>query len=778
MNEYNNNNVSNYNLVSNDDQRYTITIIEENNIRDICLNDFNKNKITFGRAQSNDIVFSSLLVSSNHGYFEICDNRLRIVDNSSTNGLYINNNKMNDCILKDGDSIKIDNPVEPLDRGIIMIFTLGNNFQEWQQFDLGSKDNVSIGRSADCDIVLNHVTVSLKNAIIVRHENSFVISVVGNTNNVMLNGRLLSGQNVLKERDVILIANAKLIYNKGRLLYQMSHKGVGLDAVDIVKTVKIKGKKKNISHHVNLSVKPGQFVAFVGGSGAGKSTFMNCISGVSRPTSGSVYVNGNNLLKNYSALKNIIGYVPQDDIVFNDLTLIDMLRYSADLRMPDDSSYKEKMNRIDEVLEIVELSNKKDVVIRNLSGGQRKRASIAVELLADPKLFFLDEPTSGLDPGTERSLMKTLRNMANNGKTIILVTHNTLNLHLCDKIVFFGVGGKLCFSGKPADSLKFFEVNDFVDIYSLLNAHTDEWYEKFNNSSYKEEVIVSEEKEEIKQKGKNKKSFTKQFITLSKRYLKTIINDKQQLFLLLFQGPFIAYAITVLVDEKLFENYEFTRMMLFNIACSGIWVGLLNSIQLVCKEKVILKREYMADLKLTAYLGSKIWIQCVICLIQSIAFIGVFTKFVYGVPKEGIVSGWFFEMVLVFFLTVVSASAMGLLVSVFSKNSSTAVNFAPILLIPQLVFSGSIISLNGIADKISNFILCRWSMQAFGTINDLNSLTDVIQEIYPSYVREPDPYYTFTSTHFYNVIGVILLMTGVLLVLSYIFLKRQLESSR
>lgn len=505
---------------------------------------------------------------------------------------------------------------------------------------------------------------------------------------------------------------------------------------------------------------------------------MNCISGVSRPTSGSVYVNGNNLLKNYSALKNIIGYVPQDDIVFNDLTLIDMLRYSADLRMPDDSSYKEKMNRIDEVLDIVELSNKKDVVIRNLSGGQRKRASIAVELLADPKLFFLDEPTSGLDPGTERSLMKTLRNMANNGKTIILVTHNTLNLHLCDKIVFFGVGGKLCFSGKPADSLKFFEVNDFVDIYSLLNAHTDEWYEKFNNSSYKEEVIVSEEKEEIKQKGKNKKSFTKQFITLSKRYLKTIINDKQQLFLLLFQGPFIAYAITVLVDEKLFENYEFTRMMLFNITCSGIWVGLLNSIQLVCKEKVILKREYMADLKLTAYLGSKIWIQCVICLIQSIAFIGVFTKFVYGVPKEGIVSGWFFEMVLVFFLTVVSASAMGLLVSVFSKNSSTAVNFAPILLIPQLVFSGSIISLNGIADKISNFILCRWSMQAFGTINDLNSLTDVIQEIYPSYVREPDPYYTFTSTHFYNVIGVILLMTGVLLVLSYIFLKRQLESSR
>lgn len=133
----------------------------------------------------------------------------------------------------------------------------------------------------------------------------------------------------------------------------------------------------------------------------------------------------------------MIGYVPQEDIVFDDLTLIDMLRYAANLRMPDDATYIEKENRINAVLGIVELSDKKDVMIRSLSGGQRKRASIAIELIADPKLFFLDEPTSGLDPGTERIIMKTLRKMANSGKTIILVTHNTLNLHLCDKVVFW-----------------------------------------------------------------------------------------------------------------------------------------------------------------------------------------------------------------------------------------------------------------------------------------------------------------------------------------------------
>ena len=128
-------------------------------------------------------------------------------------------------------------------------------------------------------------------------------------------------------------------------------------------------------------------------------------------------------------------------------------------------------------------------MIRSLSGGQRKRASIAIELIADPKLFFLDEPTSGLDPGTERIIMKTLRKMANSGKTIILVTHNTLNLHLCDKVVFFGKGGKLCFDGAPEDALKFFNVTDFVDIYNLLNDNSDNWYKKFKEYNNKKEIV-------------------------------------------------------------------------------------------------------------------------------------------------------------------------------------------------------------------------------------------------------------------------------------------------
>ena len=278
----------------------------------------------------------------------------------------------------------------------------------------------------------------------------------------------------------------KLIYDNDKILYQSNEHGVKIEAIDIVKTVKVKSKKKNISEHVDFVANPGEFIAFVGGSGAGKSTFMKCISGVTRATSGRVLLNGVDLYENYSVLKNLIGYVPQENIIFDDLTLFDMLKYAANLRMPEDATKEEKLNRINEVLEIVEMLDKKDVMIKSLSGGQQKRACIAVELIADPHLFFLDEPTSGLDPGTERSLMKTLRKMSDSGKTIILVTHNTLNLHLCDKVVFFGYGGKLCFDGKPEDALKFFKVDDFVDIYNKINEDVDSWKEKFKKSNIKE----------------------------------------------------------------------------------------------------------------------------------------------------------------------------------------------------------------------------------------------------------------------------------------------------
>ena len=758
-----------------DKNQYIITVIEDNNIRNIDLTTFNKSIISFGRGDGNDIVLTSPLVSINHGYFVIDNNQIKVRDNNSTNGIFVNNNKVDELFLKDGDSIKIDDPVEPLMRGVIFILSTNGKVSEWKQLNLENKNMITIGRDQSSDIVIDHVSVSLKHAIIINRNNSFIIRDNNSTNGIIINGILLKGEYVLNDRVVILIANAKLIVNKNFLLYQVNDYGVSLDAIDIVKTVKVKGKKKDISQHVSLSIKPGQFVAFVGGSGTGKSTFMNCISGVSRPTSGHVYINGNDLFKNYAVLKNIIGYVPQQDIVFNDLTLRDMLKYAADLRMPDDASKEEKKSRIKAVLEIVELTGKEDVMIRNLSGGQRKRASIAIELIADPKLFFLDEPTSGLDPGTERSIMKTLRKMANSGKTIILVTHTTLNLNLCDKIAFFGIDGRLCFSGKPQDALSFFNVDDFVDIYTLLSKDTEKWHQIFNNSTYKDHV-VRDESTTIVQK-KNKKSFVKQFITLSKRYAKTIINNKQQLLLLLVQAPVIAYLLSIVVTDDLFNSYDEAKTFLFAMATSSIWLGLLNSIQEICKERVTLKKEYMANLKLSAYLSSKVVIQCLLGLIQAILLVVTFSLLV-EVPEEGVFTSWTLEMILVCFVTIISSSSIGLVASCISKNASVAMTFAPLLLVPQLLFSGMLFPLENIGEKISNVILCRFAVEGFGTINNLNNLTDSIQKIVPTYIREAEDFYTFTTSHLAEDIGIILLMMIILIAVCFFILKYQLERSK
>lgn len=758
-----------------ENNQYIITVIEDSNIRTINLTSLNKQKISFGRGEDNDIVLLSPLVSVNHGYFELSNNKISVVDNQSTNGIFVNNNKIAASPLKDGDSIKIDDPVDPLNRGVIFILSTNDKVTSWQQIDLEKKQVITIGRDSSSDIVINHISVSLKHAIITEKNHKFIIKDNNSTNGIMINGELLTGEISLKERDVILIANAKLIFYKNNILYQTYDSGVSLEAADITKTVKVKGKKKDISQHVSLSIKPGQFVAFVGGSGAGKSTFMNCISGVSRPTSGKVYVNGNDLFKNYAVLKNIIGYVPQQDIVFTDLTLKDMLKYAAELRMPDDATEEEKKNRIKAVLETVELTGKEDVMIKNLSGGQRKRASIAVELIADPKLFFLDEPTSGLDPGTERSIMKTLRKMADSGKTIILVTHTTLNLHLCDKIAFFGTEGRLCFSGAPNEALSFFNVTDFVDIYTLLNEDTKTWYDKFNNSEYKDHITKEDSGKTTKEK--NKKSFAKQFLTLSKRYAKTIINNKQQLLLLLAQAPIIAYLLSLVVTDNLFNSYDEAKTLLFAMASASIWLGLLNSIQEICKERVILQKEYMANLKLSAYLGSKMLIQCLLGFIQAVLLVTTFSLLV-EVPSTGVVTSWYLETTVVCFTTIISASSLGLVVSSLSKNSSVAMSFAPLLLVPQLLFSGMLFPLEGVVDKISYFILCRWSVEGFGTINNLNDLTDSIQEIVPTYIREAESFYTFTKTHLFQDIAIIIFMMIILLILCFGILKHQLERSR
>ena len=748
----------------------TISVFVHGEASNFVVSDFKKNKITFGRDETNDIVISSLFVSKFHGYFELIGDDLWIVDNDSKNGILINDEVYQKKKIEVNDIIRIDNEESRVEGGALILVRFDDVLRNWSSYSIDTKSDVLVGNKNECDILLTYNNLTPDYVIIKKKDKHF--SLFPLEKEVCVNGRLIHGEVVLTDHSVISFEGVSIIYFQAKILYQSFEKGVKVIAQDVCKTVRVRGKKKDIAQHINMQINPGEFVAFVGGSGAGKSTFMSCISGLMKPTKGKVLINGVDLYQNYETLKNIIGYVPQDDIVFTDLTLSDMLSYSANLRMPDEVGSIEKERRIQEVLEIVDLTDAKNVKIKRLSGGQRKRTSIAIELLADPRLFFLDEPTSGLDPGTERSIMKTLRKMSEDGRTVILVTHNTLNLHLCDKVVFFGRGGRVCYDGSPNGAKEFFGVDDFVDIYNLIEEDVSHWHQKFTDSQ--EEIRIKENEEKTEKVKVSKKHFFSQCSTLVRRYLKTIFNNRFQTFLLLFQAPVISFLLSLIITNDLFEYYDVTKSILFSISLAGTYIGLGNSIQEICKERVILKKEYMSNLRLSAYLSSKVIVLLFLSIIQ--AFLLIFSlKLFIAVPVDGVVFRWDLEMVIESSLTIFAASTIGLVVSTLASNPSAAMAYIPILLVPQMLFSGMLFELDGITEFLSYFMLCRWSLELLGTTNDMNNMVSLIQDVVPGYKREAELFFEFTSKHFYEDIIIICVMALVLIGICYFILKKQLE---
>lgn len=754
----------------------TVSIVSNGEAINIVLSDFNKKRITFGRDKANDIVIPSLFVSKYHGFFEIEDNNLKIYDNDSRNGLLYNGKKIESADLKNNDYVRIDNPNTNNINGILMLIKIGKSIHRWNYYHI-HKNVTQIGNKSKSDVFLIYKS-DIEDYIEIRKDNQQRI-LYAMDKEVYVNGHKVEEKILLTGNSVIQIEDLQLVFSGDNIIYQFDEKGVRVDVRSVYKSVKSRGKKINILEDINMTILPGKFVAFVGASGVGKTTLMLAMCGANKPTKGQILINGRDLFKNYEELKNSIGYVPQDDIVFDNLTLIDMLRYSADLRMPLKATPVEKERRIKEVLDIVDLDGKENVYIRNLSGGQRKRAGIAVELLADPRLFFLDEPTSGLDPENERKMMMTLRKMADSGRTVILITHNALNLNMCDKVVFFGGSGKVCYDGFPNQAKTFFGVDHLIDAYLLVDSDPLKWHEKYLSTLVLPDIdeVSNNYDTNFKLKDITNTSRISQYYILTRRYIRTILNNKRQLLLLLIQAPLIVFLISLILTDGVFEIYERTKEILFCISLAALYIGLGNSIQEICKERVILRKEHMANLHLSSYILSKITVFIILALLQSILFIYSFTFFT-DTPLNGIIFSWKFEMIFAMALTIFSSSLIGLVVSSVAKDESMAMTYVPLLLVPQSLFCGLLFELKGIVLKISTFILCRWSLELFGTTNDLNGTINKIQEVLPSFVQENDPLFEFSAAHYYHSSLIIMLMNIALVLVCYFILRKKLEVKR
>ena len=303
----------------------------------------------------------------------------------------------------------------------------------------------------------------------------------------------------------------------------------------------------------------------------------------------------------------------------------------------------------------------------------------------------------------------------------------------------------------------------------------EEWYEKFT-AIYGRETINHVE---IKKRNKvphKKKSFFKQLLTLVRRYIKLISNDVQQLILLFAQAPIVAVLLTIVSTEDLYSSYDDTKAILFSLGCASIWLGLMNSVQEICKEKVILQKEHMSDLKLSTYLLSKFIVQGLLAFIQATIMVYIFQEIV-GSSSHNILIDSYWDIQIICFLSILSAAALGLCISAIVKNSNIAMSIIPLILVPQLLFSGMLFKLEGVGEFVSNFILCRWSVEGLGTSANLNDLTHIVQTINPLAEVEPEDYFTFTSEHMIHVILVILLMTLVLMIASYIALRKNVNKN-
>lgn len=396
----------------------------------------------------------------------------------------------------------------------------------------------------------------------------------------------------------------------------------------------------------------------------------------------------------------------------------------------------------------------------------------------------MDEPTSGLDPGTEKNLMMTLSKLSKEqNKTIVMVTHTTQNLHLCDKVIFMGPGGRLCFCGNVEEAKKFYQTDDLVNIYNMIAENPELWQRRFEQSRDRSEIsgrrgsMDETQSREIAKKNKGTSGF-RQFGILTGRYAELLWNDRQRLALLLIQPLLIAILLKIVADKDIFKIYESTKSMLFALSCSGIWIGMFNSIQEICKERVILKREYMSNLKLPCYMMSKFVLQALLGLIQSIILTLVFLSLV-GNSKKGIFFSDFRpEMLFTVWLTVIASVAMGFIISSVVQSGDKAMAAAPFVLIVQLLFSGILFTLKGAGKIISYCTVSRWSVEALGSIARLNKLDLRMQADFPMLEHEAESFFKATAGHVWTASGILILMTAVLMVVATLLLRNVAKDRR
>jgi ABC-type multidrug transport system ATPase subunit/pSer/pThr/pTyr-binding forkhead associated (FHA) protein/ABC-type transport system involved in multi-copper enzyme maturation permease subunit len=633
------------------------------------------------------------------------------------------------------------------------------------QVAFNGKQQLSVGRAPDNDISLDGLQISNHHARLVIAGGNVAVEDVGSTNGVYVNGARISGRRPLQAQDIVQVGPFVLQADpqRGVAVFDTRSK-TRIDVIDITKVVpnRAGGGMIKLLDDVDLTIQPNEFVGLLGPSGAGKSTLMDSMNGMRPASSGRVLINNLDLYQHLDSIKQSIGYVPQDDIIHRELTVYRTLYYVARLRLSRDVSTQEIDQIINEVMDVTGLAERRDVPVSQLSGGQRKRVSIAVELITKPSVIFLDEPTSGLDPATEEKIMKLFRQIAESGRTVILTTHAMENVRLFDKIVVM-MRGKLVWYGAPKEALDHVKADSFKDLYDKLEAPIEEKTRKLQplppNATKEQKLAFKLHKEKIAEDVAEewKKSFQRtpqyqkniieplgvlkdqkqqapmmasrptvtdslrQWATLARRYMEVLGRDKFNMLILFGQAPIIAFLTYLVVGENQPRDFPY-----FMLALVAIWFGTSISAREIIRERAVYNRERMVNLGLLPYVGSKLLVLSVIVGIQCLLLFGTLKIFHYTgmmkLPPDS--PSDTLAQLLVMILTGMVGIALGLFISSVVKTSEMATSLVPLILIPQILFSGLVGVPTGTARIIGVAMPATWSFDEIKRLSKLDTISE------------------------------------------------------
>lgn len=623
----------------------------------------------------------------------------------------------------------------------------------------------TIGRATDNDIVIQDVLASRHHAFLIQTPLGTEIRDAHSVNGTFVNGVRVDSA-VLHDGDVVTIGNIDLVFHGGTLARRdqtaTETRTGGLDVRVVTWTIE---NNKTLLDNISLTALPGTLTAIIGPSGAGKSTFARLVAGYTHPTTGTVSFEGHNVHAEYASLRSRIGMVPQDDVVHGQLTVQQALMYAAELRLPPDTTKDDRAQVVARVLEELEMTQHLHTRVDKLSGGQRKRASVALELLTGPSLLILDEPTSGLDPALDRQVMTMLRQLADAGRVVLVVTHSLTYLDVCDQVLLLAPGGKTAFCGPPNQIGPAMGTTNWADIFSTVANDPDGSRARYLARTGPPPAPPPAEKP-AELGDPSHTSLFRQFSTIARRQIRLIVSDRGY-FVFLALLPFIMGSLSMSVPGDVgfgipnpmgaAPNEPGQILVLLNVG--AVFMGTALTIRDLIGERAIFLREQAVGLSTSAYLLAKVCVYTVFAVVQS-AIVSVIAVLGKGAPTQGAVAlgkpG--LELFVDVALTCVASAMLGLALSAVAKSNEQIMPLLVVAVMSQLVFSGGMIPVTGRAglDQMAWATPARWGFAASASTADLTKLV-------PGPLTPKDSHWQHTPAAWWFDVGMLVLISAVYL---------------